>query len=294
MSLSLHHPDSRDITNPGPADPMIDALTRLATDARVPTERIVTLFELMERREKEMLRRQFMTDMNALQGEMAQIERDRPNPVFRSRYATLEQLDRVARPIYTKYGFSITYGTAPTNDPAALLLVTATVAHRGGYYEVHSLPGPVSTAGSQGGKAGATPIQAVGIAVKYLQRYLLQMVLNLVTANDPDDNDGNKATQDQGGSGDLPEAGKAFVDNFEAAMGRITDSDQAQALLNAKTGVRMITEMPHGALRQRYLSLRQQVTDTWIKQPASEKAEQKTVENAPENAGSDKGIEGLE
>ena len=60
-----------------------------------------------------MMRRIYFTDMNAMQMELTQITRDRHNPAFHSKYATEAAIDAAARPIYTKYGFSITYGTAP-------------------------------------------------------------------------------------------------------------------------------------------------------------------------------------
>jgi hypothetical protein len=64
------------------------------------------------------------------------------------------------------------------------------VAHRDGYFEEHPLEGPISVEGSRGGRMGATPIQAVGLTVTYLKRALIKMVLNLVTADDPTDDDG--------------------------------------------------------------------------------------------------------
>jgi hypothetical protein len=180
---------STDITNLPQLDSMSAALERMAKDASVPTERITSLFELAERRERTIQRRAFNYDMNLMQAELQQITKDKPNPAFHSRYATEEAIDRAARPIYTKYGFSIRFGTVPASKPDNIQVV-CTVAHSAGFYEEHALEGPVSVEGSRGGRIGATPIQAVGATITYLKRALIKMVLNLVTADDPTDDDG--------------------------------------------------------------------------------------------------------
>ena len=43
-----------------------------------------------------------------------------------------------------------------------------------------------------------------------------------------------------------------------------TDSDAAKELMKRETVVSQITAMPHGPQRQRFMALRQQVTDQWL------------------------------
>ena len=249
-------------------DGMMQTLERLARDPQIPTERITELFRLAERRETAMMRRIFFTDMNAMQMELTQIHRDKPNPAFHSRYATETEIDAAARPIYTKYGFSITFGTAPATTPGNIM-VTCTVAHRSGFHETHALEGPISTEGSQGRRAGATPIQAVGIAVTYLKRTLIKMVLNLVTTDDPADNDGNTLKGD-------PLAD--WVDRFEQAAEALTDSDAADALMNRDTVLAQTRSMPPGPQRDRFMQLREEVTQKWLR-TASHPAQEAPTEN---------------
>jgi hypothetical protein len=240
-----------DITNLPQLDAMIAGLERLAKDPAVPTDRIIALFDLAERRERTIQRRVFNYDMNALQGEIGQIQKDRTNPAFHSRYATEEAIDRAARPIYTKYGFSIRYGTAPATVPGNIMVV-CTVAHRDGYYEEHPLEGPVGTQGSQGGRIGTTPIQAVGATVTYLKRSLIRMVLNLVTADNPEDDDGETprshvqqplptyqapqppaAPQEANGDGNGIGRIAARLDRWEAECAGAQTKDEAYALLES-------------------------------------------------------------
>jgi hypothetical protein len=128
-----------------------------------------------------------------------------------SKYAKLETIDRDMRPIYTRHGFSVRYGSAaPLKD--GWIRITCTVAHSGGYFEEHYLDAQLDTAGSKG-TANKPPIQAVGSSVTYLRRYLLTMVFNIVLADD-DDDDGEATrrrtrggpTVDQGGPGPSPDA----------------------------------------------------------------------------------------
>ena len=134
-----------------------------------------------------------------------------------------------------------------------------------GITKLHALEGPVAVEGSQGRRAGATPIQAVGSTVTYLKRTLIRMVLALVTADDPEDNDGNGVTS---GNGTRPDAVTDWVDRFEMAVNALTDSDAAKELMERETVVRQITAMPHGPQRQRFMGLRQQVTTKWLTKPA--------------------------
>ena len=250
---------ANDITNMPAQDSMLAGLERLARDTSIATDRITELFRLAERREQTLLKRVFNEDMNALQQVITQVVRDKPNPAFTSRYATEEQIDRAARPEYTRFGFSIRYGTATPEVPGNIRVVCI-VAHRSGYFEEHSLEAPAVPA-----NRGVTQLQAVGGTVTYLKRTLIRMVLNLVTSDNPEDNDGNghKDTQ-AGGKNTTAHDYLEVVAQFEAAAGRIMDSDEARKLLEWRPGVAAITALPHGDARQRYMMLRSKVMADWM------------------------------
>jgi hypothetical protein len=259
---------SQDITNQGPMDPMIMFLERVMRDPVFPIEKAQAAMQLAVEQQKRVAERAFVFDLNAMQMELTQILRDKPNPAFHSKYASLEAIDKAARPIYTKFGFSITYGTAPSSHDG-WVQVTCRLAHRSGHSEINCLEGPVSTEGARGGRIGATPIQAVGIAVSYLRRYLLQLTLNLVTSSDVEDNDGNGITDTQAG-GPKNTAAHDYAEvvaQFEAAAERIKDSDEARKLLEWKPGVVALTALPHGDARQHYMVLRSLVQRKWLSKP---------------------------
>lgn len=254
-----------DITNLPAQDSMLSGLERLARDTSIPTDRITELFRLAERREQALMKRVFNDDMNALQQVLTQIMRDKSNPAFSSRYATEEQIDRAARPEYTRFGFSIRYGTAPPEIPGNIRVVCI-VAHRAGYWEEHAIEAPAVPA-----NRGVTQLQAIGGTVTYLKRTLIRMILNLVTSDNPEDNDGN-GHKDKGTDAGGPKNTTAHdylevVAQFEAAAERIKDSDEARTLLEWKPGVIALTALPHGDARQHYMVLRSLVQRKWLSKP---------------------------
>jgi hypothetical protein len=131
-------------------------------------------------------RRAFNAAMADAQSEMLPVVRDAKNSHLNNRYARLETIDAAMRPIYTRHGFSVRYGSAPASSEG-MIRITCTVAHADGYFEEQYLDAPTVNAGSQGGRTATTPVQAVGSAITYLRRYLLSMVFNVVLADEDDD-----------------------------------------------------------------------------------------------------------
>jgi hypothetical protein len=268
---------ANDITNMPAQDSMLAGLERLARDTSIPTDRITELFRLAERREQTLLKRVFNEDMNALQQVITQVVRDKPNPAFTSRYATEEQIDRAARPEYSRFGFSIRYGTAVPEVPGNIRVVCI-VAHRSGYFEEHSLEAPAVPA-----NRGVTQLQAVGGTVTYLKRTLIRMVLNLVTSDNPEDNDGggskDKGTDTGGPKNTTGHDYLEVVAQFEAAAGRIKDSDEARKLIEWKPGVLAMTSLPNGEVRQKYMMLRSKVMADWITKDDGSSASEDQIED---------------
>ena len=159
----------------------------------------------------------FNRSMALVQGEIGTIQATGRNPTFNNPYATLADIDRAARPVLAAHGFSIRFGSALTDrsvpPPAnGELRVVLVISHRDGYAEEHFLDGPKDV---QTGARGRTGIQAVGSTVSYLRRYLYMMVINLVQAGSPEDDDGEATRhgvprnppprQGNGGAAAMPE-----------------------------------------------------------------------------------------
>ena len=154
----------------------------------------VAKFEALLRMQREIVQEQarvaFNRAMAEAQAEMMPIIRDATNTHTGSRYARLETIDREMRPIYTKHGFGVRFGSDAAPREGWLRIV-CTVSHVGGYSETNYLDAPPDAVGTQG-KTNKNPVQAVGSSVSYLRRYLLAMVFNIVLADDDDDGEATK------------------------------------------------------------------------------------------------------
>ena len=165
---------------------LMSFIERASRDTEFDVAKFGELLKLQRDMEHERARRAFNIAMSEAQTEMLPVVRDSKNDHLRNKYAKLETIDSAIRPIYTRHGFSVRYGSAPA-PLEGHIRITCTVAHAAGYFEESYLDSPTGNAGSQGGRTATTPVQAVGSAVTYLRRYLLSMVFNVVTVGEDDD-----------------------------------------------------------------------------------------------------------
>jgi hypothetical protein len=182
-------------------------IERAALDPGFDVVKLDALLRMQREAVHETAKREFNAAMAAAQAEMLPVIRDATNTHTGSKYAKLATIDAEMRPIYTKHGFSIRFGTAPAPQ-SGWIRVMCTVAHAGGYEEPPiALDAPMDVAGS-GGKVNKTAIQAVGSSVSYLRRYLLTMAFNIVLADDPDDD--GEAVRPTAASGRDRQAARAY------------------------------------------------------------------------------------
>ena len=105
----------------------------------------------------------------AAQGEFTNPTKDRVNPHFKNRYATLDSMQTATRPILARHGLSIVQ--LPTLAPA---LITRLMHSSGQYIESET---PIA--------ANLKP-QEYGSALTYMRRYSYAAMLN-ITADEDDD-----------------------------------------------------------------------------------------------------------
>jgi len=105
----------------------------------------------------------------AAQGEFTNPTKDRVNPHFKNRYATLDSMQTATRPILAKHGLSIVQ--LPTSAPS---LITRLMHSSGQYIESET---PIG--------ANLKP-QEYGSALTYMRRYSYAAMLN-ITADEDDD-----------------------------------------------------------------------------------------------------------
>ena len=199
---------------PSSGDPFIDMIERAARDPNVDVGKLEHLLNLKTAEQRRLAEDMFNTAMAAAQGEMVAVKRDLSNPHTRSRYASYEALDNAARPIYSRHGFALSFGTeaipplmkingdtATQVDQGGLLVYCDVV--RGGFSRRYSIPMPITTKGPRGQDV-MTPIHATGSAATYGRRYLLLMIFNIVLTDS--DDDGNRAGGNNGNGGPIDAA----------------------------------------------------------------------------------------
>jgi hypothetical protein len=165
-----------------------DMISRAAADPNFDLDKFERLCALQEAQEQRAADRDFNAALSAAEAEMSPISADANNPQTRSRYATFARLDGVARPIYTRHGFGISFTTEQTGS-ADSIMVVGTLSHRMGGSRRYQILVPITTKGIQG-REMMTPVHATMSAISYGKRNLEIMMFNLAVG---DDDDGNSA-----------------------------------------------------------------------------------------------------
>lgn len=125
----------------------------------------------------------YQAAMARLQERLPQIGKDARIVVKgteRSRYATLESIDAVIRPLLAQEGFSFSFDSQ--SQDGKLFVITATLSHREGHSETKSIVLPMDQSDYR------SNVQSIGSTVSYAKRQLIKMHLNLIEADE--DNDG--------------------------------------------------------------------------------------------------------
>lgn len=142
------------------------------------TDTLSKMLDMQERIMTKNAEMAFNNAMSEMQPKLPIIQKSKK--AHNSNYAPYEEIEKQVRPIYTKYGFSIGYNSKSENGDITFY---GTLSHKDGHSKTAEIQLKADTSGSK------NDIQAMGSSVSYAKRYLLGMLLNVVTADD--DNDGN-------------------------------------------------------------------------------------------------------
>lgn len=168
---------------------MMAVISRAASDPSVDIEKLERLMAMKERMDAKQAEQEFNAAMSAAQSEMGRISADATNPQTRSRYATYGKLDSCLRPIYTRHGFALSYGTR-RSEAEGHITILCDVSHSGGHVKQYECDMPSDGKGAKGGDV-MTKTHAAGSAMSYGQRYLLKLIFNVAIGEN--DDDGNAA-----------------------------------------------------------------------------------------------------
>ena len=116
--------------------------------------------------------------LSKFQGEVTNPLNTAENPFFKSKYAPLNDILTLVRPLLSKQGLSIVQ--APSGDGEHIILTTILIHNSGEYIEFPELVL----------KADKPTAQGAGSAITYARRYAISAILGI---NSEDDDDGNNA-----------------------------------------------------------------------------------------------------
>jgi hypothetical protein len=200
------------------------SLIEAAITQGVDTDKLEKLLELQERWERNEERKEarraeiaFSEAMATCQAECQAVVAKHYNKQTESKYADLFDMDLAIRPVYTRHGFSLSFGTS-RSEMEKHVHVYCDVRHKNGHTCRYEDDFPIDDAGIKG-TINKTPIQAKGSTTSYAQRYLTKGIFNIVVQGE--DNDGN-------GAGDpINETQLAALD---AELQRIAPDDRQAAI----------------------------------------------------------------
>lgn len=198
---------------------LMDVITRAAKDPSTDVDKLERLMGLYERINDKRAEQLFNEAMTAAQHEMPQVLRNKDNSQTTSKYADLAALDKAIRPIYTKHGFALSFGTA---DGALTghCRVTCHVSHTGGFSRDYHADIPLDNTGPKGTQ-NKTSTHGFGSSMSYGRRYLTLLIFNISTTDDDGNAAGNSQVTDEQVSelAHLIAAKKANMVKFLAYMG---------------------------------------------------------------------------
>ncbi len=161
---------------------ILAVISRAATDPNIDMDKMERLLDMQTKLFDRAAKEAFSRALAQTQAEIPIIRKDSSNTHTNSNYASFAAINAVIVPIYTKHGFSLSFGTVPSQIENHVQIF-CNVAHSEGHTERYSYDLPYDGVGAKG-NANKSPIHASASAVSYGQRYLTTMIFNVATSDD--------------------------------------------------------------------------------------------------------------
>jgi hypothetical protein len=208
------------VSEPVQSGGLAQMIERLSANPDFPTDKLDKLMEMQERILNRQAEMEFNSAMRSCQAELEPVRRDATNEQTNSKYTLLETLNAAIVPVYTRHGFSLSFGTADSPLPEHYR-VTCLVSHIGGHSRPYHADVPADLTGLKG-NPNKTRTHAFGSTMSYGRRYLTLLIFNVSLK---EDDDGNKAGQET--------VSEEQIANIQALMTEVA-ADKAKFLKWAK------------------------------------------------------------
>lgn len=195
---------------------LMEVISRASRDPQTDVDKLERLMAMYERIEQRTAEQKFNQAMQQAQSEMPAIFKGQKGQ--NNKYATLEAISEKMKPIITKYGFALTFGTDTASLPNHYR-VTCRISHNGGHSEIAHAEVPADGTGAKGGNSSMNVVQAFGSTMTYARRYLTLLIFNIATTDDDGNGAAGYITQEQAAQlADLIKDTKTDLSKFLAHM----------------------------------------------------------------------------
>lgn len=169
---------------------VLSMIERVAMDPNADVDKLERMLAMQERILDREAESAFNVAMQEAQAEMPRIVRDAKNSSTNSRFARLETIAEKVKPIITKHGFSMSFGTS--DSPLEKhYRITCIVSHTAGHSREYHADVPADTTGMKGTQ-NKTATHGFGSTMSYGRRYLTLLIFDIALTDE--DDDGNKAS----------------------------------------------------------------------------------------------------
>lgn len=136
----------------------------------------------------------FESALSRLQASLPQIDQSgvilaKDRITVKSRYAPLEDIDSIVRPLLAAEGFAVSYNTEEL--PSGKIRLTCKLSHKDGHSETRGLPLPIDK------NEYRSAIQDHGSTISYGRRYLLKLHLNIIEKYEDNDGQANEPISEE-------------------------------------------------------------------------------------------------
>lgn len=172
---------------------VLSVIERAARDPNIDIAKLERLMDMKRQVESDAARKAFNSAVSAAKGDIPPIFKNRVVDFTSQkgrtnyRHEDFAEVARTVDPVLGKYGLSYRFRSTQEGQK---LIVTCILSHRDGYMEETSLTASEDHSGNK------NPLQAIGSAATYLQRYTLKLALGLSASTD-DDGRGGPDNEDE-------------------------------------------------------------------------------------------------
>lgn len=171
---------------------LMSVIAQAARDPNVDVSKMEALLKMKRDEEDRDAKRIFNRAFVRCKAEIKPVFANKDNRQTSSKYADALSLAHTIDPIMDKYGFAITYGTAPC-DRQGYYRMVADLLHEDGHEKRYEADIPEDKAGIKGTQ-NKTSTHAFGSSMTYGKRYMKLLIWDIATTDD----DGQAAGRDEG------------------------------------------------------------------------------------------------